>query len=191
MTKTCKCCGKEFPLTEKYWNKDKRLKDGFFGRCKTCSKPNKLYRKWIDMRSRCNNPNSCNYAYYGARGISVCNEWNESFKPFENWALSNGYNEGLSIDRINNNGSYEPNNCRWVTKRIQNINKRPSCSNNSGYVGIRKHSSKKGWYGSVKIYNKDFYTGYSKDLLEAVRMRNEFIISHNLDNEINEVPRCS
>jgi hypothetical protein len=185
--KKCKCCNKLLPLTNEYWSKNKRYKDGYFNKCKSCSKPDKLYRKWIDMKSRCLNPSSCNYLNYGARGISICEEWLHNYKSFESWAIQNGYNPKLSIDRINNDGNYEPSNCRWTTKRVQNINKRPTSPNTSGYVGIRKHTSGIGWYGSVKVNNKDYFTGYSKDLREAVIMRNKYIKEHNLDNQINEV----
>lgn len=144
---------------------------------------------WRDMKQRCNNPKCCNYKHYGGRGISYCEEW-EQFETFYEWAIANNYDDSLTLDRIDNNGNYEPNNCRFVTKRIQNINKRPSKRNTSGYVGIKKHSSGYGWYGSVKINNKDYYTGRSNDLIEAVKMRNDFIIKNGLDNKLNEVIEC-
>jgi hypothetical protein len=155
-----------------------------------------LYRRWQDMKQRCFNPHCCNYRHYGARGITVCPEWAGSncFETFRDWALANGYKRELSLDRINNDGDYEPNNCRWVTKRVQNINKRPTFANTTGYVGIRRHCTRggghNGYYGSVKIGNKDYYTGYSKDLIEAVKMRNDYIIAHHLENQLNEVPEC-
>ena len=147
-----------------------------------------LCQKFSDMKQRCYNPKSCNFKHYGARGIRVCDEWVNDFQSFATWAIENGYYEGckLSIDRIDNDGDYSPNNCRMTTKRIQNINKRSSTLNKSGYVGIKKHNIM-GWYGSVKIDNKDFYTGWSKDIIEAVKMRNDYIIRNNLDNKLNEV----
>lgn len=147
-----------------------------------------LYRKWIDMKSRCLNPNHGNYKHYGARGITICDEWlgEHGFENFREWALLNGYKEELSIDRIGNDKGYFPENCRWATKRIQNINRR-STKNTSGYVGVKRHSSRNGWYGSVKINNKDFFTGYSEDIHEAAKMRNEYIISHGLQNKLNEI----
>lgn len=75
----------------------------------------KLYRVWHAMKCRCYNPNDKKYPRYGLRGIKVCDEWKNDFVKFNNWANSNGYTEGLSIDRINNDGNYEPSNCRWVT----------------------------------------------------------------------------
>lgn len=187
--KKCRKCGRLLPLTEEYWTHNQRFGCGFESRCKECNRPDRLYRKWIDMKSRCLNPNSCNYMHYGGRGIVICDEWigKEGFENFRTWAMSNGYTEGLSIDRIDRDGSYCPDNCRWTTRRVQNINKRPSSPNTSGYVGIKKHSSGKGWYGSVKVENVDCYTGYSENLLEAVRMRNEYILSRGLENELNEV----
>lgn len=83
----------------------------------------RIYNIWCLMRRRCNNSTSKDFKYYGARSIKICNEWS-NFEIFHTWALSNGYSENLTIDRINNNGNYEPNNCRWVSMEIQNKNKR-------------------------------------------------------------------
>ena len=80
---------------------------------------NKIYKTWIDMKSRCYNKNVKSYKDYGARKISVCEEWKNDFMKFYNWAMKNGYKDNLSIDRINVNGNYEPSNCRWANKKIQ------------------------------------------------------------------------
>ena len=75
------------------------------------------------MKNRCNSPNSDNYKRYGYRGIKVCDEWNNSFKSFKTWALANGYDDNLTLDRKDNNGNYEPDNCRWITLIEQQKNR--------------------------------------------------------------------
>ena len=90
------------------------------------AKKTKLYGRWVMMKQRCYNSNNKDYYNYGARGIKVCDEWRNSYLNFHNWAYANGYNDMLSIDRIDVNGDYEPDNCRWVDKNIQANNK--SCT---------------------------------------------------------------
>ena len=84
----------------------------------------KLYRVWHCMKCRCLNKNDKRYNSYGGRGIKICKEWENDFYSFYKWSIQNRYKEGLSIDRIDNNGNYEPSNCRWVDKNTQNNNTR-------------------------------------------------------------------
>lgn len=83
----------------------------------------RLYNIWKCMRQRCLNPNNPNYKNYGSRGIAICQEW-EEYAGFKAWAIKNGYSDNLSIDRININGNYEPDNCRWVDDKTQANNTR-------------------------------------------------------------------
>lgn len=116
-TKSCGCFNSDFHRSclEQTLFKNKPCD----GRSRT-----RLYPIWRSMRDRCNNPNCKAYPRYGGRGISVCAEWANSFDAFRAWALSRGYAENLSIDRIDNNKGYCPENCRWVSVDIQCRNRR-------------------------------------------------------------------
>ena len=83
-----------------------------------------LYSRWQHMKIRCYNPHFKQYKDYGGRGISMCEEWLYSFENFYNWSIENGFSEELEIDRIDNNGNYEPSNCRWVTHKVNANNTR-------------------------------------------------------------------
>ena len=83
----------------------------------------RLYSIWCRMKQRCNNPNTSESKYYHDKGIRVCKEWDSSFEAFEKWALENGYGDSLTIDRINSEDGYCPENCRWVDKKEQTRNR--------------------------------------------------------------------
>lgn len=88
-----------------------------------CDSNSRLYHTWQNMKKRCYNKNDPKYKSYGKRGITICDTWLNDFQTFSNWAMNNGYQDGLTIDRIDINGNYEPNNCRWITKDEQMWNR--------------------------------------------------------------------
>lgn len=126
----CKCdCGNETVVRAMYLKNGSTKSCGCYkaDRIKAASLKHgmsgtRLWRIWNNMHSRCEQENSSQYSYYGERGVEVCEEWSE-FKPFMEWALSSGYKENLTIDRIDFDGNYCPENCRWVTRQEQNRNK--------------------------------------------------------------------
>lgn len=92
----------------------------------------RIYRIWLGMKQRCFNPKSEKYEIYGGKGVVICDEWKNSFHSFYEWAISHGYNDNLTIDRIDSDGNYEPNNCRWATYSEQNKNRKFKRSGNNG-----------------------------------------------------------
>lgn len=91
-----------------------------------CSRQTRLYRIWIAMKQRCYYHRSNHYKDYGGRGITICDEWLHDFVAFRDWAMSHGYADDLSIDRIDNDKGYNPDNCRWATMKEQRHNRRDS-----------------------------------------------------------------
>lgn len=84
----------------------------------------RIYNVWAGMKKRCSSESHPSYMYYGGRGISVCDEWATNFLAFYEWSMSHGYQDDLSIDRINPDGNYEPSNCRWISIKEQENNRR-------------------------------------------------------------------
>lgn len=109
---SCGCYNREKTVRQNY-------KHGFSVR----GKREKLYVVWCALKKRCKTPTDKAYKYYGARGIDICDEW-ETYEPFREWAMANGYKDGLTIDRIDNDGNYCPENCRWVDMVVQSRNTR-------------------------------------------------------------------
>lgn len=122
-TKSCGCLKRELDKQRKVY---RRGEVRLFGKdnpnYKHGSSHTRLYHIWGGMKQRCTNPKATEFSAYGGRGITVCNEWLHDFAAFQEWALSHGYRDDLTIDRIDNDKGYRPDNCRWATKEQQYSN---------------------------------------------------------------------
>lgn len=125
----------------------------------------RLFRVWTAMLERCFNKNNDAYKNYGGRGITVCEEWKNDYIPFRDWALQNGYKKHLTIDRENNDGNYEPTNCRFVTYKVQSTNRRPSLTTTENLPGVR--SLGKQYNARINIDGKRVSCGTFKTAEEA------------------------
>lgn len=134
----------------------------------------RLYGIWQGMKGRCDNPHNARYDRYGGRGIVVCDEWRNSFENFYNWAIQNGYSDELTIDRKDNDGNYEPGNCRWSSNQEQ-------CNNRCTNVKITIGNATKTLTEWCVIFELDIYT------INARYNRNGFIGINELFNANTEV----
>lgn len=139
----------------------------------------RLHGVWIMMKQRCSNPKTCEYHRYGGRGIKVCDEWS-SFANFRDWAMANGYDPNAprgkcTLDRIDNDGDYEPSNCRWVDMQEQMKN-RPKRGHHYEYNGE-----------SHTLYDWAKIIGVSHDLLRN-RIRYGWDIESALTTPSHEKP---
>lgn len=169
----CDCGNESFPL---YTN----LKRGLTKSC-GCTKGghihglsgHPMYKTWEGMVARCENKNNSGYINYGGRGITVCTEWRNSFKSFYDWAIENGYSENLTIDRIDNDGNYCPENCQWITNAENNAvgKTRMSSRNTSGYIGVVKSRTKGKWVASIQISGKVISLGTFANIQLAIEAR--------------------
>lgn len=188
-----KCpCGSEFKTRTAY------IKNGHTTSC-GCYNMNKLkiantkhglikhdiYNTWNGMKQRTMNKNNHAFNKYGGRGIRMCDTWISDFLDFYHWSVNNGWEKGLSIDRIDNDGNYEPGNCRWTTDRIQARNKRVVQKNNkTGYRGVSLKSN--GMYRARIVVDKQHINiGTFFDSVDAAKAYDKYVIDNNLEHNIN------
>ena len=183
----------ECPICKKHFETSSRLvKRGQSTKCKECKctanrlSTTKLYPIFTAIISRTNNKDNKGYCNYGARGISICDEWKNDFISFYNWCIENGYKEGLSIDRIDNDGNYEPSNCRFVNRCTQARNTRILIkTNTSGYTGVSYYKQTQKWKAQIKVNNKKIGLGYYKSIIDAGYAYDKYVIDNNLEHTTN------
>ena len=181
----CQYCGKEWEVMIK------SIKNG---NTKSCGCLNgdahgltshRFYKTWKHMVDRCNNPKIKAYKDYGGRGITVCEEWLD-VGNFVAWAEATHPNiEGVSLDRIDNDKGYSPENCRWADATTQAINQRVQRSNTSGYVGIWQSTNSSSWVSAINFKNERIHLGTFKTKEEAVQARDKYIIENNLPHKLS------
>lgn len=135
----------------------------------------RIYYIWQGMKERCNNPNNLNYFNYGGRGIEVFDDWNK-FEEFEKWSMLNGYNDDLSIERINVNGGYNPNNCTWIPLRLQSRNRRNVI--NIEFNGTVKTLTE--WSKYFNVSHSTIQYHIKKDDIESTFAKWELMQNHKL-----------
>lgn len=182
-----KCyCGNEFTRDINNMNRKHRKSScgcTFYSR-KSIDNP--IYNVWVMMRSRCNNINSTGYKNYGGKGIKVCERWSQVENFIEDMYPS--FKDGLTLDRIDNTGNYEPSNCRWSTKSIQNQNtRRLKSTNTSGYRGVSLHKHSNMYRSYLSVNGNVIHFGYFENCIEAAIARDKYIIENNLEHTLNGV----
>lgn len=117
-----------------------------------------LYSRWVMMRQRCMHANSKDFKHYGGRGIKICPEWDE-YGNFSEWAYKNGYSTELTLDRIDNDGDYAPDNCRWVSNEKNKQNRRTFKNSKTGTTGVSYCRKTKSYLAYLDRYGARLYLG--------------------------------
>lgn len=145
-----------------------------------------LYQVWVDMIHRCTNSKHNAYKYYGKRGITVCKEWRENSKVFISWALSNGWEKDLRIDRVDNESGYSPGNVRFVDTGLSGRNKRLLYANNtSGYSGASYMQRNQKWMAQLQCDGVKYRLGYFETAIEAAMARDNKARELNMGHPLN------
>lgn len=182
----CPMCNSNFTVYNNSRNKQRVMCGNCLKAESVTAKYPRLYNIWKGMRHRVNSTDTTKSKSYKDKGITVCEEW-QDFLVFKDWALSNGYADNLSIDRRNNDGNYEPGNCRWTTNSVQSSNTRVLNSHNtSGYRGINELPNSL-FHSYITVDNTRVNIGYYDTALEAAKARDTYVIEHNLPHTLNNV----
>lgn len=182
--KKCSKCKEEKPLTSEFFYRSRKSKNGFKSRCKDCQRvDNRKWREskgpeyatWENMKRRCVDENNWAYQYYGERGIKVCDDWVNSFDNFIR-DMGRRPGENYTLDRLDNDGDYTKENCKWVTWQDQSINKRAGkrkVSPETGVAGVWWREDRNKWTAYISANNKRYYLGYFDNLDDAIEAREQ------------------
>ena len=184
----CQYCGKEFEAITKDIKRGHTKSCGCYAREVQTThglRSNKFYKTWYGMLQRCNSPKAAGYKDYAERGITVCEEWLD-IKNFIAWAESTHPNiEGYTLDRIDNNKGYNPDNCRWTDKTMQSVNQRINKRNTSGVLGIYWRVRDKRWVAQIRHIGKKVWLGQFISIEDAIEARNNYILVNKLPNPLS------
>ena len=180
----CQYCGKEFEAHKQ------SIKNGNTKSCGCQSTKynnphglaqHRLYSIWTGMKTRCYNPNMKRYTEYGGRGIQVCERWLDVGNFIEDMYPS--FEEGLTLDRIDVDGNYEPDNCRWTTQNVQAQNTKDiQVNNTSGYRGVYWYKRDNMWRVQIMVENKKIYLGSYKTAIEGAKAYETYVRINNLEH---------
>ena len=182
----CQYCGKEWEVMIK------SIKNGNTKSC-GCSQhlgthnltKHRFFNTYANMYNRCYNSSIRAYYWYGGRGITICEEWLD-ITNFIHWAEETyPHIEGYTLDRIDVNKEYSPDNCRWTDRNTQAVNKRTPQTNTSGFVGVFWNPINKNWRASLTFKNEKINLGSHKTKEEAVQARDSYIIENNLPHKLS------
>lgn len=145
----------------------------------------RIYSIWGGIKTRCYNKKWRKYCDWGGRGIKMCDDWRDNYMLFYEWAISSGYRDDLSINRIDNNGNYCPQNCNWVDDFEQSINRRIKATNTSGYNGVSYNKQTSKWIVSITHRGERRYLGLFSSAELGAEAYNNWVIEHGTKHPLN------